>query len=78
MINEKCTCLNSVRKPVEVEQRNEQTIEKFFNYLTERNMMSDMDSNIQSDPNENCNILFSELENVKKTAHVNQIGKVQH
>ena len=29
MINGKCTCLNSVRKPVEVEQRNEQTIEKF-------------------------------------------------
>ena len=41
-------------------------------------MMSDRDSNIQADPNENCNILFSELENVKKTAHVNQIGKVQH
>ena len=53
MINEKCTSLNSKRKLVEVEQ----------NYLTERNMMSDMDSNIRSHPNENGNILFSELGN---------------
>ena len=29
-------------------------------------MMSDMDSNIRSDPNKNCNILFSELGNAKK------------
>ena len=29
-------------------------------------MMSDMDSNIQSDPNKNCNILFSKFGNAKK------------
>ena len=28
-------------------------------------MKSDMDSNIRSDPNKNCNILFGELGNVK-------------
>ena len=66
MINEKCTAMNSKRKLVEVEQCNEQTIEKFQNYLIERNMMSDMDSNIRSDPNKNFNILFSELGNAKK------------
>ena len=33
MINEKCTAMNSKRKLVEVEQCNEQTIEKFQNYL---------------------------------------------
>ena len=66
MINEKCTAMNSKRKLVEVEQCNEQTIEKFQNYLIERNMMSNMDSNIRSDPNKNCNILFSELGNAKK------------
>ena len=66
MINEKCTAMNSKRKLVEVEQCNEQTIEKFQNYLIERNMMSDMDSNLRSDPNNNCNILFSELGNAKK------------
>ena len=58
--------MNSKRKLVEVEQCNEQTIEKFQNYLIERNMMSNMDSNIRSDPNKNCNILFSELGNAKK------------
>ena len=51
---------------VEVEQCNEQTIEKFQNYLIERSTMSDMDSNIRSDPNNNCNIFFSELGNAKK------------
>ena len=63
--------MNSKRKLVEVEQCNEQTIEKFQNYLIERNMMSDMDSNIRLDPNKNCNILFSELGNAKKTAYAN-------
>ena len=38
----------SKRKLVEVEQCNEQTIENFQNYLIERNMTSDMDSNIRS------------------------------
>ena len=53
MINEKCTALNSKRKLVEVEQSNEQTIEKFSNYLIERNIMSNIDYNIRSNPNEN-------------------------
>ena len=29
-------------------------------------MMSDIDSNIQSNPNENYNVLFTELGNAKK------------
>ena len=40
-------------------------MDKFQNYLIERNIMSDMDSNIRSNPNENCNIFFSELGNAK-------------
>ena len=64
-MHDKCTALNSKRKLVEVEQCNEQAIEKFQNYLIERNMMSDMDSNIRSNPFENCNILCSELGNAK-------------
>ena len=41
-------------------------LENFQNYLFERNIIQEMDHDITSDPNANCDILFDELSNAKQ------------
>ena len=66
MINDKRTAANNKGKFIEVEKNTGNAVENFQNYLSEKNIIAEMDHNIRSDPNANCDILFAELANAKQ------------
>ena len=68
MINDKQTASNSkgtyTSSTIEVENNTGKALENFQNYLFERNIIQEMDHNISSDPNANCDILFFFTRNI--------------
>ena len=66
MINDKRTASNSKGKFIEIGNHTGNALENFQIYLFERNIIQEMDHNISSDPNANCDILFDELSNAKQ------------
>ena len=66
MINDKRTASNSKGKFIEIENNTGNALENVHNYLFEKNIIHEMDHDISSDPNANCDILFDELSNAKQ------------
>ena len=67
MINDKRTATNSKGKFIEVEKKpTGNAVENFQTYLFEKNINDEIDYNISSNPNANCDILFAELANANQ------------